>query len=106
MSVDSAASADRAVAPPPSTTARSTGPTPCAASAAAIPGTSVFSPTRLPSRSSTVFAAPTVSTIGEAASSSGSTAALSGMVSDSPAQDASSPARKPARPASATSYAS
>ena len=93
-----AASAERAVAPPPSTAAAATVPgrAPRAASAATMPGTSVFSPSRRPSRSSTVLAAPTASTSGDAPSSSGSTAALSGIVSDRPAQDGSRPARKPA----------
>ena len=91
-------SAEAAVAPPPSTTARSHRPVVALPERGRPrPGTSVLCPTRRPSlEQHGVAPRRPAGRARSTSSSSGSTARLSGIVSDSPRQVASSPARKPA----------
>lgn len=99
-----AASADEAVAPAPRTAAASTLSMPCSRKAATIPGMSVLSPVRRPSRvQTTVLTASTEAAVSLIPSSSGITARFSGMVSDSPAHSAPSVSKNPGRAASSTS---
>ncbi len=64
-SCTSAATAEAAVAPPPSTTARSARATPLSASARTSPSTSVLSPTSPPEVNSTVLTEPVASAVGD-----------------------------------------
>ena len=91
----SAANADAAVAPPPSSIAEPTDPTPSRCKADTRPGTSVLVPYQAPSTppNKTVLAAPTSAATRSVRASSGITARLSGIVSEAPANPRASSVR-------------
>jgi hypothetical protein len=102
----SAATAEHAVAPTPSTNPDPTASTPRSRNAATMPGTSVLVPRRRPpSSSSSVLTADTVRATWSTSSHNGIAARFNGMVSDSPRHDASNPSTNAASPASSTSCA-